>query len=99
MLRSAKALKRNNWESKGMLIGPSMAPRYSGDHDSVIAFPRTAREVLSASAQILRRGWQTGNPNKAEFGPQVQTHQYEFRMIDLANSGGRDGLHGGFMLV
>jgi len=55
--------------------------------------------VLSASAQILRRGWQTGNPNKAEFGPQVQTHQYEFRMIDLANSGGRDGLHGGFMLV
>jgi len=28
MLGSAKALKRNNWESKGILIGPSMAPRF-----------------------------------------------------------------------
>ncbi len=28
MLRSAKALKRNNEESSGILIGPSMAPRF-----------------------------------------------------------------------
>jgi hypothetical protein len=29
MLRSAKALKRNNRECKGILIGPSKAPRFS----------------------------------------------------------------------
>src|SRR6266851_904588 len=28
MLRSAKALKRNDRESNGILIGPSMAPRF-----------------------------------------------------------------------
>jgi len=28
MLRSPKALKRNNEESKGIFIGPSMAPRF-----------------------------------------------------------------------
>ncbi len=28
MLRSAKALKRNNEESNGIFIGPSMAPRF-----------------------------------------------------------------------
>jgi len=28
MLSSAKALKRNNWESKGILIGTSMAPLF-----------------------------------------------------------------------
>jgi hypothetical protein len=29
MLGNAKALKRNNWECKGILIGPLMAPRFS----------------------------------------------------------------------
>jgi len=29
MLGNAKALKRNNRERKGILIGPSMAPRFS----------------------------------------------------------------------
>jgi hypothetical protein len=29
MLRSAKTLNRNNEESSGILIGPSMAPRFS----------------------------------------------------------------------
>lgn len=28
MVGSAKTLKRNNWESKGILIGPSMAPHF-----------------------------------------------------------------------
>jgi hypothetical protein len=28
MLGNAKALKRNNWECKGILIGPLMAPRF-----------------------------------------------------------------------
>jgi hypothetical protein len=28
MMRIAKALKRNNGESKGILIGPSTAPRF-----------------------------------------------------------------------
>jgi hypothetical protein len=28
MLRSAKTLKRNNEESIGILVGPSMAPRF-----------------------------------------------------------------------
>ena len=30
MLGSAKSLKRNNRECKGILIGPSMAPHFSG---------------------------------------------------------------------
>ena len=29
MQGNAKALKRNNWERKGILIGPLMAPRFS----------------------------------------------------------------------
>jgi len=29
MLGNTKALRRNNWESKGILVGPSMAPRFS----------------------------------------------------------------------
>jgi hypothetical protein len=53
MLRSAKALKRNNWESKGSLIGPSMAPHLSGCSDSVAVFPLNVRKPLSASAQIF----------------------------------------------
>jgi len=32
MLGNAKALKRNNWECKGILIGPLMAPRFFFDH-------------------------------------------------------------------
>jgi hypothetical protein len=28
MLRSVKTLKRNNEESSGILVGPSMAPRF-----------------------------------------------------------------------
>ncbi len=32
MARSAKALKKNNRESSGILIGPSMAPRFFSRH-------------------------------------------------------------------
>jgi len=59
MLGNGKALKRNNGECKGILIGPLMAPRFSRP-------PRFRHRVfhsLSKSrgrlrAQILRRGWQ-----------------------------------------
>ena len=38
MLGSAKALKRNNRECKGILNGPLMAPRFSDYRDSAIVY-------------------------------------------------------------
>jgi hypothetical protein len=38
MLGNSKALKRNNRESKGILIDPLMAPRFSECQDSVLVF-------------------------------------------------------------
>jgi hypothetical protein len=38
MLRSAKELKRNNRERKGILIGPLMAPHFFDHRDSVTAY-------------------------------------------------------------
>ena len=38
MLGSAKELKRNNRECKGILIGPLMAPRFFDHRDSVTAY-------------------------------------------------------------
>ena len=39
MLGNGKALKRNNGECKGILIGPLMAPRFFFDHrDSVTVY-------------------------------------------------------------
>jgi hypothetical protein len=38
MLGNAKALKRNNWECKGILIGPLMAPRFLDYRDSVTVY-------------------------------------------------------------
>jgi hypothetical protein len=47
MLRNPRSLKRNNWELVGILIGPSMAPRF------------TSKIMASAPDQISRRGWRT----------------------------------------
>src|SRR5258708_7109034 len=59
MLGNAKELKRNNRECKGILIGPSMAPRFLPRYrDSVAVFCPFARKSPSASGQISRRGWQ-----------------------------------------
>ncbi len=58
MLGNTKALKRNDRECKGILIGPSMAPRFFSGQDSVAVFFLAARKSPSASAQISRRGWQ-----------------------------------------
>ena len=59
MLGNAKALKRNNWECKGILIGPLMAPRFSRPP----RFRHSVFHTLSKwrsrpRAQIPRRGWQ-----------------------------------------
>ena len=59
MLRSAKTLERNNEESSGILIGPSMAPRFF----ERLKFLRRGSFThyqgrQSASGQILRHGWQ-----------------------------------------
>jgi hypothetical protein len=59
MLGSAKELKRNNRECKGILIGPLMAPRFSRPsrfRHSV--FPSLAKSLSRLWAQISRRGWQ-----------------------------------------
>ena len=59
MLGNAKALKRNNWESQGIIIGPLMAPRFSRPP----RFRHSVFHALSKSrgrlrAEISRRGWQ-----------------------------------------
>jgi len=59
MLGKAKALKRNNWECKGILIGPLMAPRFFRPlrfRHSV--FPSLPKSLSRLRAQISRRGWQ-----------------------------------------
>jgi len=38
MLGNPKALKRNDRERRGILIGPSMAPRFSRHRNSIVAF-------------------------------------------------------------
>jgi hypothetical protein len=45
MLGNPKALKRNDRECKGILIGPSMAPRFSQCRDSVAVFFSRSRRV------------------------------------------------------
>jgi hypothetical protein len=69
MLGNAKALKRNNRECKGILIGPSMAPRFPGRSDSVVVFFLTA--LREASAQVKLRGTDgkltTELPRKRDF--------------------------------
>jgi len=54
MLRNGKTLKRNDRECKGILIGPSMAPRFSRCSDSVVLSFLSA--LSEASAQIKLRG-------------------------------------------
>ncbi|PYU50968.1 MAG: hypothetical protein DMG53_02265 [Acidobacteria bacterium] len=57
MMGNAKALKGNNWECKGILIGPLMAPRSFFDHrDSVTVYLSKSRSRLRA--QISRHEWQ-----------------------------------------
>ena len=59
MLGSAKELKRNNRECKGILIGPLMAPRFSRPsrfRHSV--FHSLSKSLSRLRAQISRRGWQ-----------------------------------------
>jgi len=52
MLRNAKALKRNNRKSKGILIGPSMAPRFFSTEIPSRAV-LTARKLMSVSGPNL----------------------------------------------
>jgi hypothetical protein len=57
ILGSVKALKRNNWECKGILIGPLMAPRFSRPprfRHSV--FHSLSKSFSRLRAQISRRG-------------------------------------------
>jgi hypothetical protein len=57
MLGNAKALKRNNRECKGILIGPSMASRFLRVEIPPSYFLGAVGEA-SASVQISRHGWQ-----------------------------------------
>jgi hypothetical protein len=49
---NAKALKRNNGECREILIGPSMAPHFSGAEIPFLFFFFASRRVVSASGQI-----------------------------------------------
>jgi hypothetical protein len=61
MLGNAKALKRPVRECKGILIGPSMAPRFSRRLSFLRYVFVAAQKATSASGQILRHGWQADN--------------------------------------
>ena len=59
MLGNAKALKRNNWECKGILIGPLMAPRFfRPPRFRHCVFHSLSKSRRRLRAQISRRGWQ-----------------------------------------
>jgi hypothetical protein len=60
MLGNAKALKRNNWECKGILIGPLMAPRFffRPPRFRHCLFYSLSKSRSRLRAQIARRGWQ-----------------------------------------
>jgi hypothetical protein len=61
MRGNAKALKRNNKECKGILIGPLMVPRFFES----VKFPQRGffthcpSQHVGFGPQILRHGWQT----------------------------------------
>jgi hypothetical protein len=54
MLGNAKALKKNNWECKGVLIGPSFFSTTRFRHS---VFRSLTKSRSRLRAQILRRGW------------------------------------------
>ena len=54
MLGNAKVLKRNNWECKGVLIGPSFFSTTRFRHN---VFRSLTKSRSRLRAQILRRGW------------------------------------------
>jgi len=56
MLGNAKELKRNNRECKGILIGPSMAPHFSGAEIPLL-FLRSTKSGVGFRSNP-RRGWQ-----------------------------------------
>lgn len=59
MMRCSKALKRNNEEGKGILNGPSMAPRFPlGPRFCQCAFRSLSHSQSRFRANNLRRGWQ-----------------------------------------
>ncbi len=60
MLGSAKTLKRNNRECKGILIGPLKAPRFSSADEIPLSwiFRPLPWKQSRLRAQISRRGWQ-----------------------------------------
>jgi len=60
MMGSIKALTRNNEESKGIFIGPSMAPHFLliTRTPFVVAFMNLHSQGCRLQAQILRHGWQ-----------------------------------------
>jgi hypothetical protein len=56
MMGSPKTLKRNNEECQGILIGPSMAPRFFGVCEICFRF-FPCSVACRLRAQILRHGW------------------------------------------
>lgn len=60
MVGSAKALKKNNKEFDGILIGPSMVPHFFGLSEILSAWVFHPLPQLPSRlrAQILRHGWQ-----------------------------------------
>ena len=55
MQGNAKALKRNNWECKGILNGPSF---FSTSEIPASCISLTVQIASRLRAQILQRGWQ-----------------------------------------
>ena|SRR5436190_565500 len=87
MQGNAKALKRNNWECKGILIGPLMAPRFfRPPRFRHCVFHSLSKSRSRLRAQISRRGWQadvtssrvcqTGTPGPA--GASFERNFFDF---------------------
>ena len=65
-LTSFKTLKRNNEESRGIFVGPSMAPRFFSANEvpSRWVFHPLPKVGTRLRAQILRHGWQADDAER-----------------------------------
>lgn len=75
MRGNAKSLKRNDEESKRILIGPSMAPRFFrvGEVPSAWVFHPLPKIGSRLRAQISRHGWQADD--RTQFAPDFNLHE------------------------
>ena len=89
MRGNAKSLKRNDEESKGILIGPLNGPSFflSRRSSMRVGCSPTTQSKKSASGQILRHGWQADDRTRFAAGVNlhetISRHCFQARSTDI----------------